>query len=123
MRIRTPIAALLGVLAMLFAGGLSAAAHAEAPAPSGDVIALQCGYSGGHPTISQGSTGEAVAHAQCLLRNVWGYGSVVVDGVFGPATRAAVVAHQRDCGIGDDGIVGPNTWNALHPDTAPSACG
>lgn len=71
--------------------------------------------SGSHPTIRQGSQGAPVAHAQCLLRNVWGYGGVDVDGIFGPRTRSAVIDMRRRCGIAQDGIVGPNTWNCLHP--------
>jgi zinc D-Ala-D-Ala carboxypeptidase len=74
-----------------------------------------CGYSGTHPTIRYGDRGSVVAHAQCLLRNVRGHLSVDVDGVFGPITRGAVIAEQRRCRIVQDGIVGPITWNCLHP--------
>lgn len=38
---------------------------------------------------------------------------VVVDGDFGPATRRAVVAFQADHGLTTDGIVGPQTEDAL----------
>lgn len=38
---------------------------------------------------------------------------IVIDGNFGHATKAAVVAFQRSHGLVADGIVGPRTWEAL----------
>ena len=39
--------------------------------------------------------------------------SVVVDGIYGPNTRAAVTTFQTNKGLTVDGIVGPQTWNAM----------
>jgi peptidoglycan hydrolase-like protein with peptidoglycan-binding domain len=38
---------------------------------------------------------------------------VVVDGIFGPNTEAAVKAFQQSKGLSADGIVGPQTWPKL----------
>jgi cell wall-associated NlpC family hydrolase len=38
---------------------------------------------------------------------------VAVDGVYGPITRAAVIAFQRTHGLEVDGVVGPQTLGAL----------
>jgi peptidoglycan hydrolase-like protein with peptidoglycan-binding domain len=61
--------------------------------------------------LRQGSSGGAVNIAQPAL-NGKGY-TLVADGVFGPRTDSAVRSLQRDRGLQVDGIVGPQTWNAL----------
>jgi peptidoglycan hydrolase-like protein with peptidoglycan-binding domain len=70
----------------------------------------------GQPTISLGATGAAVRQLQRALRRtpMWGF---VVDGVFGPATEAAVKQFQQGSLV-VDGVVGPLTWAAL-PSGAP----
>lgn len=73
-----------------------------------------CGYYGSHPTLSLGSSGAAVKHMQCLLRYYHGY-SIVTDGYFGSVTRSIVMKFQAARGLVADGVVGPVTWNALHP--------
>jgi hypothetical protein len=61
--------------------------------------------------LRQGSQGEDVRTVQQRLN---GLGSKLeVDGIFGPATHQAVVAFQKKAGLAADGIVGPQTWNAL----------
>lgn len=58
----------------------------------------------------------AVKTLQSILGWKEGENVGTVDGIFGPRTKAAVEAFQtRTFGAGPavDGIVGPNTWNAL----------
>ncbi len=59
--------------------------------------------------LSEGATGFDVAEVQRKL-SVLGYYPGHVDGVFGPQTKRAVVAFQRDHGLVADGIVGPRTY-------------
>jgi hypothetical protein len=69
----------------------------------------------GRPTIRQGSRGQDVRDLQAHLKTVFpSYaGHLVVDGDFGPRTRAAVVELQQRSGLAADGIVGPLTWARL----------
>jgi peptidoglycan hydrolase-like protein with peptidoglycan-binding domain len=71
----------------------------------------------GQPTVQQGDTGDAVKRVQRALRRTPNP-SIAVDGIFGPATHAAVVEFQQGAGLTPDGIVGPLTWAAL-PDGGP----
>lgn len=56
--------------------------------------------------------GNQVKTLQRLL-NALGYDCGAVDGSFGPATRAAVVAFQKAKGLTVDSVVGKATWTAL----------
>lgn len=72
-------------------------------------------YREASPTLQQGSLGPAVAWLQQALA-----GSVVavnftaytgaIDGIFGPATDAAVRSLQTWAGQTVDGVVGDDTW-------------
>lgn len=69
-----------------------------------------------NPTLQYGSAGAAVAELQAdMNRSFSGYEAMplVVDGDFGPATKAAVVEFQRRVHLDPDGIVGPLTWLQL----------
>ncbi len=67
---------------------------------------------GGYPIVRQGDKGVYVLIVQDEL-NTLGYGTGGLDGVFGPATRNAVMNFQRNNGISPDGVVGCGTWTAL----------
>lgn len=64
------------------------------------------------PILKQGMRGPAVAQLQERLK-VLGFWQGSVDGVFGPATQAAVKAAQQNFKLQPDGIVGASTWSAL----------
>lgn len=58
------------------------------------------------PTISRGDSGSDVDLVQTCLE-------VPADGDFGSVTEEAVKQFQRDQELDDDGVVGPDTWEAL----------
>lgn len=60
------------------------------------------------PQLQYGSQGSDVKALQTALKEM-GYYSDSIDGKFGPNTKSAVMAFQRNEGISVDGIVGPNT--------------
>lgn len=64
--------------------------------------------------IGNGDSGNTVKAAQAILE-AFGYscGSAGADGIFGSGTEAAVKKFQKAEGLSADGIIGPNTWNAL----------
>ena len=68
--------------------------------------------------VAPGDTGEEVRVIQYLLSVVSEFYSnvppVAVDGVYGPATRQAVIAVQQMAGLPQDGVVGEQTWQALY---------
>jgi hypothetical protein len=84
-------------------------AATPAPAP---VEPRMLRYTPGLPVMK----GEDVTLAQARLQ-AQGYNPGTVDGVFGPKTKAAVLAFQLDAFPGQakewDGIVGPKTWGEL----------
>lgn len=49
-----------------------------------------------------------------------GYPLGKLDGFYGPQTKAAVMAFQRENNLEVDGVVGPRTWQQLFPDRKPS---
>ncbi len=72
--------------------------------------------------LSQGSRGTEVRQLQQLLTQL-GYSTGGVDGVFGPATRSAVIRFQAQNGLAADGVVGARTVSALNGGAVPAFAG
>ena len=68
--------------------------------------------------IQEGDTGDKVRHLQYMLSVLSSYiqniPPVAVDGIFGPATRDAVVAAQRWFGLPETGQVDDRTWDEIY---------
>jgi peptidoglycan hydrolase-like protein with peptidoglycan-binding domain len=80
------------------------------------------------PTIQVGSSGNAVKEAQkALIDRGYDVGPPGADGIFGIHTLKSVLNYQDHRSAGNyaahsyplvvDGIVGPQTWGRLAPDT------
>lgn len=61
--------------------------------------------------VRRSDTGSAVRAGQIQL-NRYGY-ALTVDGIFGPATEAAVRDFQRQNGLTIDGVLGQSAWRTL----------
>lgn len=71
------------------------------------------------PTLEEGSLGEVVRALQTVLTNgapgAWSTTPGVVDGDFGPLTKASLEAFQSWGGVPVNGIVSDQTWSvSLH---------
>lgn len=68
--------------------------------------------------LRNGSRGNAVRLMQERLKSISIYYPVIpditADGIFGPATQAAVIAFQQMMGITADGIIGQQTWELIN---------
>lgn len=86
----------------------------------GSVTATQTTSTTGNPypvptgTLREGDSGEQVKWVQWELKRL-GYdiGKSGVDGQYGPATKKAVEAFQKDFGLTVDGLAGKQTWAAM----------
>ena len=63
------------------------------------------------PTVRKGAKGNITRLIQKRLNSV-GF-NLSTDGIFGSGTHNAVKVFQKNRGLGQDGIVGRNTWNWL----------
>ena len=68
--------------------------------------------------LEVGDTGEKVRLLQYMLSTLASYISSIppvnIDGIYGQATRAAVLAAQRRFGLPETGTVGSETWDAIY---------
>ncbi len=75
---------------------------------------------GEYPILLEGSQGPAVTRLQQRLQQL-GYFQANPTGKFGPITKDAVIAFQRNAGLPADGITNRQTWNRLlAPTSSPS---
>ena len=65
-------------------------------------------------TLRQGDTGADVEELQERVAAYHGRGGLVLDGVFGPATDAAVKRFQQEYGLAVDGIAGSQTYGQIY---------
>ena len=69
-------------------------------------------------SLYEGDTGDKIRHLQYMLSVLSAYISEIppinVDGIFGPATRSAVVAAQRWFGLPETGSVDAATWDEIY---------
>lgn len=99
-----------GLAAVLSACGTTPAALPAEPGPAlANPPALLSVQTACPPTVGPGSTGHWVREVQSVL-NYYDSAGLIVDGIYGRLTRAAVIQGQRRNGLDPDGIVGPNTW-------------
>ena len=69
-------------------------------------------------SLVEGNRGDKVRHLQYMLSVLAEYipaiPSINVDGIFGPATRQAVIAAQRYFGLPETGRVDAQTWDRIY---------
>ena len=67
--------------------------------------------------LQTGDSGDKVRHLQYMLSVLSAYISAIppleIDGIFGPATRNAVIAAQRYFGLPQTGVVNEETWDEI----------
>ena len=68
--------------------------------------------------LEQGDTGDKIRHLQYMLSVLSAFipeiPPVAVDGIFGPATKNAVIAAQRRFGLPQTGAVDSATWDEIY---------
>ena len=65
-----------------------------------------------YPTLKKGARGNITKLVQEKLVSL-GYNTNGIDGIFGSATKKAIISFQKSNGLVADGIVGINTWKKL----------
>ncbi len=68
--------------------------------------------------LKEGDSGERVKFLQYMLSVLSAYipeiPQLAIDGIYGPATRAAVIAAQRRFGLPENGIADNETWEEIY---------
>ncbi len=64
------------------------------------------------PILKRGQAGQPIADVQQFLKQTGLY-TGAIDGIFGPASEAAVMQFQQQASLTADGIVGFETWKAI----------
>ena len=101
-----------GALVLALAAALSAASFATVLAVRGEAETAAAAAVEEAAVLRQGSRGEDVKTVQGKSKR-WGYYDGNADGIYGPATKQAVMYFQRKNGLTADGIVGSKTFAAL----------
>ncbi|WP_055588795.1 C40 family peptidase [Streptacidiphilus griseoplanus] len=96
-----------GIAAGLLALTATTSASAATVPPRINLLSSDC-----PSTVKQGQLSGCVTELQTLLDA--GGAALDIDGDFGPATNAAVLAYQSSKGLTADGLVGPATKAALY---------
>jgi peptidoglycan hydrolase-like protein with peptidoglycan-binding domain len=117
---RSSVKRVLGAaaLAIALAAGMAGVPAVSAGALAGHPAvpyALTAATGQGWPELRQGSNSawpQATVRSLQYLLNAHG-AKLVVDGKFGPRTKAAVVAFQKAQGLSASGVVQAATWRAL----------
>ena len=69
-------------------------------------------------SLQNGDSGDKVRHLQYMLSVLSAYINSIppleIDGIFGPATRNAVIAAQRYFGLPQTGVVDEATWDEIY---------
>ena len=65
-----------------------------------------------YPTLKKGARGNITKLLQEKLVSL-GYNTNGIDGIFGSATKKAIISFQKSNGLVVDGIVGINTWRKI----------
>ena len=117
---------LLGAVVLF--SGFAPSASAATGGQTSVSVAAESVQASSCPTLWLGSSGVAVQILQSKLNYLYERYSdprwfenypdnfnppLVVDGIFGPLTRNAVIDYQFWNGLQVDGIVGPQTWGSL----------
>lgn len=99
---------LLAAVAMTLAFSVSAVVTTSAPAHADGCYTW-------NRVLQQGATGEDVRQLQIRVSGYPGYdATLALDGVFGAATRSAVVRFQQAYGLAADGVAGAQTYSQIY---------